>query len=167
MGTLFLTKLEGVWLGKGVGQFPPNVSPFEYAEELRVTKLDKPNVWEFRSATKNPITGEGMHVEAGFIRLVTVSNTGLGQLEMVVVHPFGLCESSKGTMNLVSMDLSCAEDGLLRVPSSTPPNVTSLRRFYQLGSDECNREYLDFQFEMSTSETSLRNHLVSRLRRAS
>ena len=152
-------RLEGTWVGRGLGVYPPRVSPFEYTEILTVKPTAKPHVWEFRSATKSAQLGKAMHVESGFIRAPPN-----GDIELVASHPFGLVEISSGACQSEHrVELKATEKSLTRTGSGTAPHTTGLRRVYELSEDG---ESLRFIMDMSTSDhAELQNHLLCELRR--
>jgi hypothetical protein len=156
----FLKSLEGVWIGDGIGSFPPRVPEFRYIEELTIRQGSKPAIFEFRSATRRSKTGDPMHVEVGFIRSLPESDS----VELVVSHPFGLAEVSHGSFCDSNMiELLSVEAGLIRTQSANGARTTCLRRRYQLDPIE---GALTFTMDMATdSQPSLQNHLVCKLRR--
>lgn len=159
MNMQFAKKLEGIWVGRGIGVYPPRVPQFEYEEHLTVKPTAKPTVWEFRSATKHAISGKPMHVEVGYIR--TPQN---GSIEIVASHPFGLTEISSGACsNDDRAEMHASSSTLLRADSATSPYTTALRRVYKLSDDG---ESLKFTMDMATSNhPELQNHLICHLKR--
>ena len=154
-----IKQLEGEWTGRGVGVYPFRVPTFKYEELLTIKPTARPNVWEFRSSTKNAVSGKPMHVEVGFIR--TPPN---GSIELVVAHPFGLVEISSGRRTSPErMELLASEETLRRADSASPPFTIGLRRIYELSED---RNSLAFTMEMSTSNHPIsQNHLMCKLTR--
>ena len=159
MNLQFVKKLEGVWVGRGVGVYPPRVARFEYEEHLTVKATAKPTVWEFRSATKHAISGKPMHVEVGYMRAQQT-----GGVELVASHPFGLTEISSGTcVDDDRVELHASSNTLMRVGSATSPHTTGLRRLYAFSDDG---DSLTFIMDMATSNhPELQNHLVCKLQR--
>jgi hypothetical protein len=157
MNIQLLKKLEGVWIGRGIGVYPPRVSQFEYEEHLTIKPTAKPTVWEFKSATKHAVSGQPMHVEVGYIRAPS-SET----IELVASHPFGLTEISSGECSGdARVELVATPKTLIRVESATSPFTTGLKRVYEVSADG---NTLKFTMDMATSNhPELRNHLISNL----
>jgi hypothetical protein len=155
----FVKGLEGTWIGGGAGVYPPRVESFEYEELLTIKPTAKPQVWELRSATKNAKSGKPMHVESGFIRAPPN-----GEIELVVSHPFGLCEISSGSCHSgKKVELHATGNSLTRVKTAGSPYTTGIRRTYELSDDG---DVLKFRMDMATNEhQGLQNHLTSELRR--
>src|SRR5438876_9733552 len=81
--------LLGTWRGEGEGQYP-SIKPFRYREEIRFTHNGKPFLI-YTQRTEAIDTGQAMHGEGGYLRLV-----GEGRVELVIGQPFGLEEISVG-----------------------------------------------------------------------
>jgi hypothetical protein len=156
-----IQKLVGVWVGKGVGVYPPRVAEFHYVEELTIKQTAKPIVFEFRSITKHAKSGEPMHVEVGFIRCPPRA-----PVEIVSSHPFGLTEISQGALQSdFKLELTSSEQNgsITRVRSATDPHTTGIRRVYELSQD--GNELL-FTMDMATSlHPDMQNHLICKLKK--
>jgi hypothetical protein len=171
---LVMKRMEGIWRGEGLGEFPPRIAPFQYLEELTIRPMAKPNTWELRSQTRNKVTDKPMHVEVGFIRAqpnaptaqnVQSSRLDSGKIEFVLSHPFGLSELSEGNYFGNTIEVTCRNDGLNRVKTATAPFVTETRRVYDLKQEEDGDFSLNFLFEMGTSITPMQSHLVAKLKK--
>src|SRR5216683_3123168 len=73
-----VTFLLGTWRGEGEGQYP-SIKPFRYREEIRFTHNGKPFLI-YTQRTEAIDTGQPMHAEAGYLRLV-----GEGRVEFASV----------------------------------------------------------------------------------
>ena len=158
--------LQGTWKGEGIGEYPPNVPPFQYIEELRIAATSKPLTWEFHSITHNKSTGKPMHSEMGYIRCNPASNSWehqRGKIEFCVTHPFGLTEVSQGNYLEMAIEVTSRNEGLTRSNSAKTPFVTEIRRFYELKKTSEGSACLEFLLEMATTVSPMQNHLVARL----
>src|SRR2546426_10747538 len=81
--------LLGTWRGEGEGQYP-SIKPFRYREEIRFSHNGKPFLI-YTQRTESIDTGQPMHAEAGYMRLV-----GEGRVEFVIAQPDGSAEVSRG-----------------------------------------------------------------------
>src|SRR2546421_12323114 len=81
--------LLGTWRGEGEGQYP-TIKPFRYREEIRFTHNGKPFLI-YTQRTEAMDTGQPMHAEAGYLRLV-----GAGRVEFVIAEPMGYAEIRLG-----------------------------------------------------------------------
>lgn len=158
----FMARIEGVWVGEGVGIYPPRVGEFHYIEELAFTPTAKPIVWEVRSATRHRDNGKPMHSEVGYLR-APPSDAG-DLIEIALAHPFGVTELSLGTVvNDHKMQIMAEPSSLQRTPSAKSPPTTGLRRTYELSPDG---SVLTFSMDMATeSHPELQHHLLCTLRR--
>ncbi len=84
--------LLGTWRGEGEGQYP-SIRPFRYREEIRFTHNGKPFLI-YSQRTEAIDTGQPMHGEAGYLRLV-----GEGRVEFVIAQPIGYAEISLGRVD--------------------------------------------------------------------
>ena len=109
--------LLGTWRGEGVGQYP-SITPFRYREEIRFVHNGKPFLI-YTQRTESIDTGQPMHGEAGYLRLV-----GDGRVEFVIAQPIGYAEISLGRVDGQRIDVECASVG--RTPTAKP--VTSISR---------------------------------------
>src|SRR5260370_36906478 len=108
--------LLGTWRGEGEGQYP-SMKPFRYREEIRFAHNGKPFLIA-RQRTEAIDSGQPMHGEAGYLRLV-----GDGRVEFVIAQPIGYAEISLGRIEGRRIDVECASVG--RPPAAEP--VTSVR----------------------------------------
>src|ERR1700680_3960463 len=96
--------LLGTWRGEGEGQYP-SIKPFRYREEIRFTLNGKPFLI-YSQRTESIETGQPMHAEAGYMRLV-----GEGRVEFVIAQPIGYAEISLGRVDGPRIDVECASVG--------------------------------------------------------
>src|SRR5260370_413682 len=106
--------LLGTWRGEGEGQ-SPSIKPFRYREEIRFTHNGKPFLI-YTQRTEAIDTGQPMHGEAGYLRLV-----GDGRVEFVIAQPIGYAEISLGRIEGRRIDVECASVG--RTPTANPVRV--------------------------------------------
>jgi hypothetical protein len=142
--------LLGVWRGEGEGQYP-TISPFRYREELRFTHNGKPFLI-YTQRTEAIDTGQPMHGEAGYLRLV-----GEGRVEFVIAQPIGYAEISLGRVDGQRVDVECTTVG--RAPTAKP--VTSISRSLWLEGDT-----LRYELKMGMEGSPLARHLTASFRRA-
>ena len=174
-----MERFEGVWRGEGVGEFPPRVAPFEYVEELVISRPcpeERPHLFELRSVTRDKHSDKPLHRETAFVRTFPHDKH---RVEFMVTHPFGLVEISQGNVaaladsDSVRLEVVATAEGFARTSTAKPPFVTELRRFYELKGGSVShvseiadsREYIDFICEMATTTAPLQTHLVARLHR--
>ena len=116
-----LAPLLGTWQGGGTGHYP-TIDDFAYTEELVFGHVGKPFV-SMIQRTRNSVTGEPLHSEAGYIRALPG-----GELELTLAQPSGVTEIHLGTVR-------ATDDGLVielrsKAVGMTPTakEVTSVRR---------------------------------------
>src|SRR5216683_2490724 len=102
-----VTFLLGTWRGEGEGQYP-SIKPFRYREEIRFTHNGKPFLI-YAQRTEAIDTGQPMHAEAGYLRLV-----GEGRLEFVIAQPIVLDGRRDAALR--------GEDGVGRGRRDSPPH---------------------------------------------
>src|SRR6202022_3702852 len=102
---------------EGEGKYP-SIKPFRYREEIRFSHNGKPFLI-YTQRTESIDTGQPMHGEAGYLRLV-----GDGHGEFVIAQPIGYAEISLGRVDGQRIDVQCASVG--RTPTAKP--VTSIGR---------------------------------------
>ncbi|WP_420623907.1 FABP family protein [Candidatus Poriferisodalis sp.] len=116
-----LAPLLGTWQGTGVGHYP-TIDDFTYVEELVFSHVGKPFV-SMIQRTRNRVTGEPLHSEAGYLRALPD-----GQLEFTIAQPSGVTEVHLGTVRTsdsgLVIELSSEHVGL----TPTAKEVTSVRR---------------------------------------
>src|SRR2546429_4751486 len=93
--------LLGTWRGEGEGQYP-TIKPFRYREEIRFTHNGKPFLI-YTQRTEAIDTGQPLHGEAGYLRLV-----GDGRVGFVIAQPIGFAEFSLGRVNGQRISVECA-----------------------------------------------------------
>jgi THAP4-like, heme-binding beta-barrel domain len=142
--------LLGSWRGEGEGQYP-SIKPFRYREEIRFTHNGKPFLI-YSQRTEAIDTGQPMHVEAGYLRLV-----GNGRAEFVIAQPIGYAEISLGRVDGHRVDVECA--GVGRTPTAKP--VTSISRSLWIDGD-----ILRYEVKMGMEGVALVRHLTASLRRS-
>ncbi len=137
--------LLGVWRGEGEGQYP-TIQPFRYREEIRFTHNGKPFLI-YAQRTEAINTGQPMHGEAGYLRLV-----GEGRVEFVIAQPIGFAEISLGRVEGQQIDVECTSVG--RTPTAKP--VTSITRSLWVDG-----ETLRYEVKMAMQGIPLARHLVA------
>jgi THAP4-like, heme-binding beta-barrel domain len=142
--------LLGVWRGEGEGQYP-TIRPFRYREEIRFSHNGKPFLI-YAQRTEAIDTGQPMHGEAGYMRLV-----GDGRVEFVIAQPIGYAEISLGRVDGQRVDVECTSVG--RTPTAKP--VTSISRSLWLEGG-----ILRYELKMGMEGTPLARHLRASFRRA-
>jgi len=141
--------LLGLWRGEGEGQYP-TIEPFRYREEIRFSHNGKAFLI-YSQRTEAIDTGQPMHGEAGYLRLV-----GNGRVEFVIAQPIGFAEISLGRVDGQRIDVECASVG--RTPTAKP--VTSISRSLWLDGDT-----LRYELKMGMEGVPFARHLVATFRR--
>jgi nitrobindin-like protein len=141
--------LLGTWRGEGEGQYP-TIQPFRYREEIRFSHNGKPFLI-YAQRTEAIDTGQPMHGEAGYLRLV-----GDGRVEFVIAQPIGYAEISLGRVDGQRIDVESSSVG--RTPTAKP--VTSISRSLWLDG-----ETLRYELKMGMESVPLARHLVASFRR--
>ena len=142
--------LLGAWRGEGEGQYP-SITPFRYREEIRFAHNGKPFLI-YTQRTESIDTGQPMHGEAGYLRLV-----GDGRVEFVIAQPIGYAEISLGRVDGQRIAVECTSVG--RTPTAKP--VTSIRRTFWVEG-----ETLPYELKMGMEGAPLSPHLTASFRRA-
>jgi THAP4-like, heme-binding beta-barrel domain len=142
--------LLGTWRGEGEGQYP-SIRPFRYREEIRFSHNGKPFLI-YTQRTESIETGQPMHGEAGYLRLV-----GDGRVEFVIAQPIGYAEISLGRVEGQRIEVECASVG--RTPTAKP--VTSIGRSFWMEG-----ETLRYELRMGMEGAPLTPHLTASFRRA-
>jgi len=137
--------LLGTWRGEGEGQYP-TIRPFRYREEIRFSRNGKPFLI-YAQRTEAIETGQPMHREAGYLRLV-----GDGRVEFVIAQPIGYAEISLGRVDGHRIDVECTS--VARTPTAKP--VTSISRSLWLDGDT-----LRYELKMALEGVPLARHLVA------
>ncbi|HXN04047.1 MAG TPA: FABP family protein [Candidatus Acidoferrum sp.] len=142
--------LLGTWRGEGEGQYP-SIEPFRYREEIRFTHNGKPFLI-YNQRTESIDTGQPMHGEAGYLRLV-----GEGRVEFVIAQPIGYAEVSLGRVDGQRIDVESAS--VARTPTAKP--VTSISRSLWLEGEK-----LRYELKMGMGGAPPAPHLAASFRRA-
>lgn len=116
-----LAPLLGTWQGGGTGQYP-TIDDFSYTEELVFGHVGKPFV-SMIQRTRNAVSGEPLHSEAGYLRSV-----GDGRIELTLAQPSGVTEICLGTVRTAAdgLAIELASEHVGMTP--TAKEVTSVRR---------------------------------------
>ena len=141
--------LLGTWRGEGEGQYP-SIKPFRYREEIRFSHNGKPFLI-YTQWTEAIDTGQPMHGEAGYLRLV-----GDRRVEFVIAQPIGYAEISIGRVDGRRIDVECASVG--RTPTAKP--VTSISRSLWMDG-----ETLRYELKMGMEGAPPAPHLTASFRR--
>ena len=116
-----LTPLLGTWQGGGEGQYP-TIDDFAYTEELTFGHVGKPFV-SMIQRTRNSVTGEPLHSEAGYMRALPD-----GALELTLAQPSGVTEIHLGTVRATDGGLVIELRSEAVGMTPTAKEVTSVRR---------------------------------------
>jgi hypothetical protein len=141
--------LLGTWRGEGEGQYP-SIQPFRYREEIRFSHNGKPFLI-YAQRTEAIDTGQPMHAEAGYLRLV-----GEGRVEFVIAQPIGYAEISLGRVEGQRIEVECTT--VARTPTAKP--VTSISRSLWLDGDT-----LRYELKMGMEGVPLARHLTASFQR--
>ena len=142
--------LLGTWRGEGEGQYP-SITPFRYREEIRFSHNGKLFLI-YTQRTESIDTGQPMHGEAGYLRLV-----GDGRVEFVIAQPIGYAEISLGRVEGQRIDVECSNVG--RTPTAKP--VTSISRSFWMDGT-----ILRYELKMGMRGAPAAPHLAASFRRA-
>jgi hypothetical protein len=143
-----LAFLLGTWVGEGRGAYP-TVDDFVYAEEATFTCPGKP-LLQYSQRTWVPPGGAPSHAEVGYLRPVP------GGAELVLAHPNGVVEVSRGTVEGSRLEL--ASDTIATTP--TAKAVGAIHRTYERRDD-----VLWYRLDMAAVGQALGFHLEAELRR--
>ena len=116
-----LEPLLGTWRGSGAGDYP-TIDPFAYVEELSFRHVGKPFV-AMAQATRDAVTDEPRHSEAGFLR-----PQPSGVVELVIAQPSGILESLAGPLIVTPDGLELDLSSLDVIGSASAKSVTATRR---------------------------------------
>jgi len=142
--------LLGTWRGEGEGQYP-SIKPFRYREEIRFTHNGKPFLI-YTQRTEAIDTGQPMHGEAGYLRLV-----GEGRVEFVIAQPIGYAEIAPGRVHGRRVDVEPARVG--RTPTAKP--VDPIRRSVWVEG-----ETVRYGLKMAMEGVAATRHLTGSFRRS-
>lgn len=151
-----LAWLAGQWTTKeGRGYFP-NISEFQYHEDLEFSCIGQP-MYNFQSKSLNPETQAPMHQERGFLRIKPGSN----DLAFVVSHNFGLTSLEEGVYDPANKEIVLETVSVSRISFAKPPHVKKFKRVIRLLDDDA----LAITLFMETDTTPLSEHLKAVYRR--
>ena len=148
-----LAIMLGEWRGSGIGHYP-TIEDFEYTEEVVIGHSGKPFL-TFGQKTKNAKTGEPLHSEQGFVRVIDDK-----LLELVLAQPSGIVEIHQGSfasnesacvINLESIEVATS-------PSAKP--VHGVQRLLRVESDT-----LTYDVSMAAMNQPMQHHLAAILER--
>mmetsp|Transcript_65710 Transcript_65710/g.140551 ORF Transcript_65710/g.140551 Transcript_65710/m.140551 type:complete len:194 (+) Transcript_65710:128-709(+) len=164
---VLMEHLEGVWVGEGMGEYPPHEPRFQYIQELVIEKAithgPRELTWAFRSVSRNKETKEGLHSETGFLRFQPQA-LGHGRMELIAVSYTGLAEIDEGTYTDDSFDVWTRFGGLTRPQSASRPFTTEIRRWCEIRPQNTPMT-MDYRVEMATERSPMQQYLLSRLRK--
>lgn len=147
--------LAGTWQGSGTGEYP-TIEPFAYNETVTFTAVPGKPLLAYAQRTAHPDTGQPMHAETGFVRLV-----GPDTVEWVVAQPTGVTESHTGTVTTQAdgaLVIDCATTAVTCTP--TAKEVGAVRRRVVVGGGT-----LSYELWMQAVGQPLGIHLHARLQR--
>ena len=143
--------VEGSWKGEG-----KVVDSISYLEEATFTKF-KDSFFQYTHKTTTT-EGKPMHLETGYLRLFPNSeNPEGGKAELLLSHPFGVCEIEEGSYTKDTIELKTT--GIIRTGTAKEPFVTELKRIITL----VNPSNLKYTVDMGTSKYEIRPHLEASL----
>lgn len=145
-----LAFLVGTWRGSGHGVYP-TIEDFDYLEEITILPGPKPFL-VYTQRTRSPTTGEPMHSESGYFRLLD------GSPELVLAQPTGIVEVHRGTLEGTSVRLGTTDVGA--TPSAVHHRVTEVTRHMTVEADQ-----LRYQLSMAAVGQPLQVHLDAVLHR--
>mmetsp|Transcript_39692 Transcript_39692/g.63053 ORF Transcript_39692/g.63053 Transcript_39692/m.63053 type:complete len:189 (-) Transcript_39692:215-781(-) len=159
--------LEGVWVGEGVGEFPPHVPRFQYVQELIIEKAvphsTKELNWSFRSVIYDKESRQGLKSEWGYLRFHPVA-IDHGKLEITCTDPSGQCEIDEGTYTEDSFDVWTRYGGLTRTETAARPAITEVRRKCEIRPQNSPIS-MEYEVEMATERSQMQKYMLSRLRK--
>ena len=144
--------LLGVWEGDGSGSYP-TIEPFSYRERVAfVPTPDRPYA-SYRQWSWHPDTGEAMHAELGWLRLVH------DRVELTIAQPTGVVEVHEGV--LVDGGVSLRSTGVATTPDAKVVADVHRRWEVQPGSPPV----LVARLRMAAVGIALHDHLEAHLQR--
>ena len=148
-----LARLEGLWRGKGTGDYP-TIDAFRYEEEL-IFELDRSYpLLRYEQKTVLQPAGEPSHWELGFIR-----PTEEGLIEVSNAQEGGRVEVLRGSV-------SCGDTLRIELESVVLGHDPRLRATSRVISVEGNRlDYVKSMATTTTEEPRMMQHLKASLRR--
>ena len=141
--------LLGKWAGEGRGEYP-TCAEFLYGEETTFSHVGKPFV-AYTQRSWSLDDGRPLHVEMGYLKCPSP-----GRVDLVVAHPSGHAELSRGTADASSLDLRSVEV----LGASKAKEVTGLSRKLAVNGDE-----LTYELDMAAVGQPMTSHLRAVLKR--
>ncbi|XP_058060067.1 peroxynitrite isomerase THAP4-like [Anopheles bellator] len=142
--------LIGTWESVSAKGSFPTIRDFSYNEVLKFESLGQPLLM-YESRSKNPISGNPMHLESGFLRI----KPGTNEVAFMIAHNFGLVVLEEGTAS--DNGLQLVSKSVDRMSFAKDPAVKATQKTYRLNTDGT----LEIQTAMETSNTPLTNHLIA------
>jgi hypothetical protein len=143
--------VEGTWKGEG-----KVVDSISYSEEATFTKI-RDTCFNYTHRTKT-LEGKPMHAETGFLRLFPdESAPDTGKAELLLCHPFGVCEIEEGRYTKDLLELKTT--GIIRTGTAKEPFVTELKRSITLAAPN----NLKYSVDMGTTKYETKPHLEASL----
>lgn len=141
----------GRWEGRGTGDYP-TIESFEYLETVWFEAgPGKPWV-AYRQATKDAATGEPLHAEFGYVRVLPAH-----RLEMVIAQPTGITEVHTGVVDGAHIHLRAGHVEC----TPTAVEVTDVERHLTVEGDT-----LRYRLSMAAVGHELQIHLEGTLTRS-
>jgi nitrobindin-like protein len=145
-----LAFLLGTWEGEGHGEYP-TIKPFAYGEEIRFWHVGKPFL-AYSQRTWALDDGRPLHAEMGYWR-----PQGGGRIELVMAHPTGVAEVSRGTFTGSAIDVASTTLGR----TGSAKEVTRLERSFRVDGD-----VMTYELRMAAVGVTLTHHLSAELKRS-
>ncbi len=140
--------LLGRWEGRGKGNYP-TIEPFEYLETVWFEAGPKKPWVAYRQATKDALSGEPLHAEYGYLRVLPGH-----RLEMVIAQPTGIAEIHTGTVEGTHIHLRA---GRVEITPGAK-EVTDVERHLTVDGDQ-----LSYRLSMAAVGHELQQHLTATL----
>lgn len=120
-------QLLGTFRGPGKGYYP-TIPPFTYEEEITLEPVGNKPLLAYRSRTWHPESKQGLHVEQGYIKLLSLNNDGrYATAEFINTQATGIAEISVGTLTIgSSSDATARNIDAVPAGSSTSSSSTSV-----------------------------------------
>ncbi|EAR98552.1 UPF0678 fatty acid-binding protein-like protein, putative (macronuclear) [Tetrahymena thermophila SB210] len=114
--------MAGQWSGEG----KLVEKGLAYNEQISITQI-KPNLYLYTQTTQKQIDNIPLHAETGYFRF----NPNNGVVELLLSHPFGVCEIEEGVISQ-SNKLELNSKDIIRTSSAKEPYVTKVKRVFSL-----------------------------------
>jgi len=156
-----LSRLLGVWRGNGDGSYP-NISPFQYSEELVFLSHERPFVF-FTQRTWDKSSQAPLHVECGYLRTPKADGK---TVELLIAQPTGIMESHAGEFQLTNtadgtehkhsvLDIQLKSTNVTNTATVKHPLVQAVERHFRVVyDDEIKEDKLEYTLNMTTETTS-------------